>query len=417
MSRLCATEEGRVIPTLGEELTTFRRAKKRLTLPATTAPATLYLLSRSHAGNALPLSLSVNGAELPPIPPKPVPAYLWHAVPLDPSHLVEGPNDFRFWTDATAMTAWSLALELGPDRSNSFVSDDGGDRFRSSGLGYLSAGCGDYVARVRLAEGEDPAPPAFAWEEPENPRLARLREILPAAARAPGATLDRARALASWLAGSWEHRGADRAAQYAPWDPETILAWGRGGVGHDGRAPIVMCVHYAVAFACCCQAIGIPARCSAFTGDLEGADGHFAAEVWLPEPGKWALVDPNLDALFIRDGVPLSVSEVQALGEGLPGAIAWGPGAALQRQNPHLARWLAESYLTGRCFRHRALWPRADFLSSPARTPPGHGCTAYCELALVWEGVEPEGQFGMFCHFGDEEYFARPPAWDGAERR
>jgi hypothetical protein len=35
MSKLYLTETGRVIPTLCEELTTFRRARKRLRLPAT----------------------------------------------------------------------------------------------------------------------------------------------------------------------------------------------------------------------------------------------------------------------------------------------------------------------------------------------------------------------------------------------
>ena len=39
MSRLYHTEEGRVIPSLCEELTRFRWARKTLDLPATSAPA------------------------------------------------------------------------------------------------------------------------------------------------------------------------------------------------------------------------------------------------------------------------------------------------------------------------------------------------------------------------------------------
>jgi transglutaminase-like putative cysteine protease len=409
MSRLYFSEQGRVISTLCEELTFFRRARKRLELPATAAPATLYLLARSHTGNCLPLRVAVNGAELPPMSPKPATAYLWYDLPVDPALLVRGPNVLDFWTDATSMTAWSLGLELGPDRSHSVVSDDGGRHYRSEGLGYLSAGCGDYVVRVRLADGEDPAPRTFVWEEPDHPRLRRLREIVPPAARASGATLDRTRALATWLASSWEHTSSGRAAQYTPWDAETILEWGRRREGHDGRRPIAMCVHYAVTFASCCQAIGIAARCWAFSGALDGADGHFAAEVWLPEMEKWALVDPNMDAVFVDDGVPLSTGEVRALGERLGDAIQWGPGFAAQRANPHLERWLRESYLTGRCFRHRALWPRADFLAHPEAAPPGHGSTAYCETALVWDRADRDRGFGMFPFFADDSDREAPP--------
>jgi hypothetical protein len=413
MSRLHATERGHVIPTLCEELTTYRHARKRLSLPVTTSPATLYLLARSHAGNRLPLRVAVNGKELSPVEPKTTPAYLWYDLPLAPPLLRWGPNEFDFWTDAPGMTAWSLALELGPDRGHSFLSTDGGRRYASEGLGYLGAGCGDYVVRVRMAEGEDDEPPAIAWEDPDHPRLARLRESLPAAAQAAGPALDRARILSTWLAESWEHVSSARAAQYAPWDVETILAWGRSGEGHDGRRPIVMCVHYGAAFASCCQALGFAARCWAFTGDLDGADGHFAAEIWSPEHGAWALVDPNLDAFFFRDGVPLSARAVGALGKSLADHVSWGPGFDAQRRNPHLEGWLRESYLTGRCFRHRALWHWSDYLSMPSHAPPGHGSTAYCETALVWETADRDRGFGMFPFFADDDYFDAPPVGRG----
>jgi hypothetical protein len=94
--------------------------------------------------------------------------------------------------------------------------------------------------------------------------------------------------------------------------------------------------------------------------------------------------------------------------------VEWGAGTAVQRANPHLARWLDESYLTGRCFRHRGLWRRADFLAVPACTPPGHGSIAYCELDLVWERADRERGFDMFRFFGDDGYFAAPPPFDGA---
>ena len=61
MSRLYYTEEGRVLPSLCEELTTYRRARKTLTLPATAHPGRVYILARSHGGQSGPLRVSLNG--------------------------------------------------------------------------------------------------------------------------------------------------------------------------------------------------------------------------------------------------------------------------------------------------------------------------------------------------------------------
>ena len=61
MSKVYYTESGYVLPTLGEELTGYRRARKQLELPGTSAPAALYLLARPYTGSGLPLRISVNG--------------------------------------------------------------------------------------------------------------------------------------------------------------------------------------------------------------------------------------------------------------------------------------------------------------------------------------------------------------------
>jgi len=55
MSQLYFTERGNMLPTLSEELTTYRRARKVLQLPGTANPATLYILARTYAGNDSPL--------------------------------------------------------------------------------------------------------------------------------------------------------------------------------------------------------------------------------------------------------------------------------------------------------------------------------------------------------------------------
>lgn len=355
------------------------------------------------------MRVAINGKVCTSVVPLATGQYLWHRLAVDPSLLLPGASAFEFWTDATAMNGWSLALEPRHDEPESFTTDDGGATWRNRQMGYLNVLRGEYVVRLRLEDGEDPPAPAMVWEDTDNPRLAHLRSLMPEAALAPGPLLPRVRALTAWLSASWEHTGTDRATQYAPWDAATILAWGSTKAGHSGNRPIAMCVHYAVTFVSCCQAAGIPARCAPVWGTVNGFDGHFVAEVWFHEYGKWVMVDPNLDAIAWRNGVPLSITEIQQEGEAWSAGIEWGPGIAAQRQNPRIAQWLETNYLQGICFRHRSIWPRADFLSRPELTPPSHGTTAYCETALVWEERDRDRGLDMFPYFAPPAYFDAPP--------
>ncbi len=409
MSKVHFTESGHVLPTLCEELTAYRRARKVLELPATAAPATLYLLARPYAGSGLPLRISVNGTEIDPLRPTSVQAYTWYEVTLPPTVLKPGPNTFEFWTDAQAMDAWSLAIEGGLPNPGSYLSDDGGEHWRNDKMGYLNILSGEYVVRVRLAEGEDPAPPTFVWEDPHNPRLAHLRQRLPAAALQPWPLMERVRALTHWISTSWQHTDSSKAQQYAPWDAETALSWGRVRTGHDGHVPIVMCVHYGAAFVSGAQAAGFPARAVVSADTLNGYGGHFTTEVWFDEYRKWVLVDPNLDVIFYRGDVPLSVREIQEAGADLGGLIRWGRGSEFQRRYPHIEAFVADNYVRGAWIRSRANWARADFLTRPDLTPPGHGMAAYSETSLVWTADLRSRGFGMFPYFGDRDYFESPP--------
>jgi hypothetical protein len=417
MSKLYLSEEGRVIPSLCEELTAYRRARKVLHLPPTAGPGMLYLLARPYQGGRFPLRLAVNGVELAPILPLSAEeqsalcdVYLWHSVSLDGRLLRPGPNQFEFWTDATAMNAWALAIEAGHAQPGSFVSDDSGRTWRNERMAYLNVLRGEYAVRVRLPEGEDDPPPVMVWEDAANPRLESLRRLMPAEALKGRTRMRQVRALTTWLSTSWQHTNSSFTSQYAPWDAETILAWGAARVGHEGRLPCVMCVHYGVAFVSCCQAINIPARCAVFMDALHGADGHFAAEVWFDECNKWVMVDANTDAIMWQDGVPMSVTEIQAAGSDLARYVEWGPGKEYQVANPVIADWLRNNMLKGVCYRRRGIWPRADFLSHPELSPPAHGWPAYCETGLVWEKRDLAGGLGMFPYFGDPEYFDAAPA-------
>ena len=409
MSKLYYTEKGHGIPTMGEEVTAFRRARKVLCLPPTTEKATMYCLARAYPGSTQPLYVAVNGEAIAPVKPYWRDSYRWYQIELNPTLLKDGDNSFDFWCDASAMNAWSLGLEAGHASPRSYISDDSGDTWRNHQMGYLNTFRCEYIVRVRLSEGEDAPPPPMVWEDSNNPRLQSLGRIIPQHAREPGPLLDRIRALTTWLASSWEHTNSLLAAQFAPWDAETILAWGAAQRGHNGRRPVVHCVHFAAAFVSCCQAVGIPARCAVFTDKQpDGWSGHFTAEFWSDEYEKWVMVDPQIDALFFKDGQPMSTSEIQAVLPNLAEYTKFGAGTEAQRKNPRLADFLEVGYPVGQSFRHRSVWYRADLLTRPEYSPPAHGATAYCETGLVWEEGEKH-LFGMFPYFGSPDYFNAAP--------
>jgi len=413
MSRLYYTEEGRVIPGLCEELTRFRHARKHLDLPATDAAAQVWILARAYPECRTPLRLAVNGTEVAAIKAERPGAWHWHSVEVAAGVLQVGTNRLDLWTDTSAMDGWSLALEAGHPHPGSELSDDGGSNWRSERMGYLNAVLAEYVVRVRLAEGDDPAPPPVVWEDRSSPRVASLRARVPAAARGDAPILERARALSTWLASSWEHTGSNRAVIYAPWDAETLLSWAPGQVGHNGKRPIAMCVHYAAALVSAAQSVDIPARCAVLTEAVNGMAGHFIAEIWEPELGKWVVVDPNADAMFIQDGEPMSMTQIQQAGAGIGDLIEWGPGTEFQLTFPHIVEFAETNLKLGVCFGHRSVWHRADLLTAPWMSPPGHGSLSYCETGLVWEQRDLASGFDMFPAFGSTAWFdAAPTGWD-----
>ncbi|MCY4528383.1 MAG: hypothetical protein OXD46_05045 [Chloroflexi bacterium] len=415
MTKLYHTESGHSMPNLAEELTTFRRAHKVLTIPPTASPAVLYFLARAHEGTKLPLHISVNGTALPPVPPQEA-WHTWYEVPIDFGLLQAGDNVLEFWTDSTAMNSWALGLEAGHADPNSYVSDDSGRAWRNHHMAYLNVVRAEYVVRIRLAEGNDPTPPPMVFNDPDDPRLESLRAIMPAKALDQSLPkLERLRAISTWLASSWEHTpaGPDLGVINSPWDPETVLAWAPGQCGHNGLRPTANCIFYGVAFANSAQAIGVPARCAIFAGKPGKADGHFTAEYWSDEHQKWAMVDPNFDDFFIHDGVPLSISELQKLGSDLDDVTARGPGAESQRTNQRVHRWFDSHDRRARSFESRMVWYRADQLTRPEFSPPAHGAGgAYTETGIVWEERDKD-TWPMFPHFGSKDYFNAPPIWEG----
>ena len=407
MSKLYATERGFVVPSMGEELTQRRRARKVLELPPTASPGRLFILAGSHPANERPLRLRVGDTELRPVPPA-GPGYLWYDIEVPSDALPGGRTTIELWCDADAMDGWSLGIEYGPPPTGSSLSWDAGATWRSDRLGHMQLGSGEYLVRMRLAESMDPRPPSLVMGRPDAVAAERLRALLPTQVVAPGDTLDRVRALATWTSTAWRYQSTATTGQHAPWDPLTILAWGSSEVGHSGREPVVMCVHYGVVFVAACAAVGIPARAAVLAESINGPGGHFAAEVWLPAESRWIFVDANEDALFYEDGRPMSVEQIQAAPD-LRRHVRWGPGHEYQIQQPAMRRWIDEVLLSGVCFRHRAVWYGADFGSDPLATPPAHGETAYSELDLIWAEADLDDGFGMFRWFGDQRWFLAAP--------
>jgi hypothetical protein len=412
MSKLYYSEQGHIISALCEELTYFRRIRKVMSLPRTDNLGQLFFLAYAYPDSHTPLHLSINGILIPPVDPKPSEFYLWYSVPLQPEWLRVGDNIFEFWAESTAMNSWSIGYESGHPRPASFASDDGGQTWRNEKMGFLNASLGEYVVRVRLAEGEDPYPPTVAWEDFYHPRLVSLRRLLPSEVLLGGKLYHRVRALTTWLSTSWAHES--KAFLYAPWDAETILAWGKVRKGHDQLPPITMCVHYGVTFVSACMAAHIPARCLVGTTELNDPGGHFVAEVWFDEHHKWGVVDPNLDVIYLKNNSPCSVDELRSAGPQAGKLAVFGPGNEYQRRFPHMEAFMeSEIFQDASWADHRSLWPRTDFLSHPELTPPGHGVNAYSETGLVWETKDLEQGFAMFPYFADQNYYNAPPSgWD-----
>jgi transglutaminase-like putative cysteine protease len=419
VSRLYYSESGRVIRGLSEELTRRRRARKILRIPDNLrAGGTLYVYAHAHPGHTGPLRVAVNGNAFE-VSPADVQSFRWFELPLQARHLRAGENVIEMWSDTDAMDGWVLGLEGRPDAADSALSLDGGATWSSDRMGLFLRMRGEYVVRLRLHDAalSDPPPPAFAWERPDCPALEPLLLQIPAEVRRIADPWARARALSSWVSGQWLYRNTTTGAEYAPWDPLTILSWGRAERGQELERPIVMCVHFGVVYVAAALAVGLPARNLCTSNTMDGMLGHFISEVWIEKWGKWCQVDANCDIVYLRDGVPLSVAEMHPAGADLARLAVKGPGFPAQ---PEFIRHYADEHLlSGRSFAVWAVWPRNDYMSRPDCTATMHGAGSYHEAEWLWAASDPraaDAEMGMFPHRLPPErlHEAPPAAWRSA---
>lgn len=404
MSGLVANESGRVITTLGEEVNRLRQARAMLDVGQ--GSATLYVLARSHRPDGPPLEVKVGDRPVGGLLPVPGDIFTWHALEL-PEDAMRG-KGITFSSSGDGMGAWSLGVDY--TSGGDLLSTDGGRSWSGDRIGHLHVAPGRYVVRARVSEEVDPEPPEHVWERQDHPAVEEFRSRLPVEALSADDEWSAVRALSTWVSRSWVYRNTSEANQYVPWDPPTILDWGAQARGHAGQLPVAMCVHYAIVLAAACQALGIPARCAALTGSINGFNGHFVTEVWSRDWCRWVMVDPTYDVTVNGPDGPADLRSIRSMGADLERRIDAGPGIEGLMSGESGRQWFSSNFLQGVCFRNRSVWPRSDFLSRPDLSPPGHGATAYCELDLVWERGGQDGEFGMFRWFGGDDWFDAAPS-------
>lgn len=115
--------------------------------------------------------------------------------------------------------------------------------------------------------------------------------------------------LRNWVAGKWEWflPDADTRPQ-TYWNAMEILK-DRDENG-TYKQPGGYCLYYSIVMAQACQSFGIPARIVNLNYGVMG--GHEVVEIWSRDYGKWIMMDPNFDSMFVcrETATPLNALEL-----------------------------------------------------------------------------------------------------------
>ncbi|NLF29870.1 MAG: transglutaminase domain-containing protein [Planctomycetes bacterium] len=148
----------------------------------------------------------------------------------------------------------------------------------------------------------------FEYERFDEPQLVELRRKYKLDEVVAGATseLDKMRKLQAWVSRQWVYDPPQ--SPYPAWDADAILQ------RRDG-----FCVQYAIVYMQCALSLGMQTRfVFGIFPDVrvngQFICGHEVCEYWSNEYGKWVMVDPNQNELFLdaATGVPLSMLELRA---------------------------------------------------------------------------------------------------------
>lgn len=153
----------------------------------------------------------------------------------------------------------------------------------------------------------DPVAYPFKFSAPDTDYLTRFREMygLDQVIAQETTDLGRARALCRWVHFRLSHDGRK---QFQSQDPFAILK--AAMLGEQ-----VQCVEFGLVLAAAFNAVGIPARPLYLKSEdvqtRASAAGHALAEAWLPDLGKWVMVDSQADIIPMRGATPLNALELQ----------------------------------------------------------------------------------------------------------
>ncbi|RSK44082.1 transglutaminase-like domain-containing protein [Hymenobacter rigui] len=153
----------------------------------------------------------------------------------------------------------------------------------------------------------DPVAYSFQFSSAKTAYLTRFREMfgLNEVIAKETTDLGRARALCQWVHFRLEHDGHK---QFKSQDPFAILKAAQAGQQ-------VQCVEFGLVLAAAFNAVGIPARPLYLKAEdvqtRTSAAGHALAEAWLPDLGKWVMVDAQADIIPMLGTTPLNAVELQ----------------------------------------------------------------------------------------------------------
>lgn len=153
----------------------------------------------------------------------------------------------------------------------------------------------------------DPVAYPFQFSAASSDYLTRFREMygLEEVVAKETTDLGRARALCQWVHFRLDHDGHK---QFKSQDPFAILKAAQAGQQ-------VQCVEFGLVLAAAFNAIGIPARPLYLKAEdvqtRASAAGHALAEAWLPDQGKWVMVDAQADIIPMLGTTPLNAVELQ----------------------------------------------------------------------------------------------------------
>ena len=142
----------------------------------------------------------------------------------------------------------------------------------------------------------------FDYEIYEEPKLHTLRETYGLIKVVAGATseFEKFVLLRDWLKTQWLH--GNICQTIPPFDALVILE-------RVAKGERYQCGSYGMAYVQCCLSVGLQARLLAI-GKKGGASGHVVTEIWTDQFGKWAVMDPDYNIHYEKNGFPLNALEL-----------------------------------------------------------------------------------------------------------